>query len=72
MVVADNPLANFKVLYATGHIRVTPDNKVVRTGGVSHTIKGGVVTFKDGTWTGATPGGLIRGPQRAAMLEAAE
>jgi len=36
------------------------------------TIKGGVVTFKDGTWTGATPGGLIRGPQRAAMLEAAE
>lgn len=36
------------------------------------TIKGGVVTFKDGTWTGATPGGLIRGPQQAAMLEAAE
>ena len=36
------------------------------------TIKTGVVTFKDGIWTGATPGGLIRGPQRAAMLEAAE
>ncbi len=36
------------------------------------TIKSGEVTFKDGTWTGATPGGLIRGPQRAAMLEAAE
>jgi N-acyl-D-aspartate/D-glutamate deacylase len=36
------------------------------------TIKSGVVTFKDGTWTGETPGGLIRGPQRAAMLEAAE
>ena len=36
------------------------------------TIKGGVVTFKDGDWTGATPGGLIRGPQVAAMLEAAE
>ena len=40
--------------------------------GYDCTIKGGVVTFKNGTWTGATPGGLIRGPQRAAMLEAAE
>ena len=36
------------------------------------TIKGGEVTFRHGTWTGATPGGLIRGPQRAEMLEAAE
>ena len=36
------------------------------------TIKGGEVTFRDGIWTGATPGGLIRGPQRAEMLEAAE
>ena len=40
--------------------------------GYDCTIKGGVVTFRNGTWTGATPGGLIRGPQRAAMLEAAE
>ncbi|MBS0477651.1 MAG: amidohydrolase family protein, partial [Proteobacteria bacterium] len=36
------------------------------------TIKGGVVTFRGGEWTGATPGGLIRGPQRAALAEAAE
>ncbi|QYU70128.1 hypothetical protein J4558_08425 [Leptolyngbya sp. 15MV] len=36
------------------------------------TIKNGAVTFRDGEWTGATPGGLIRGPQRAEMLEAAE
>jgi len=36
------------------------------------TIKSGVVTFRDGTWTQATPGGLIRGPQEIAMLEAAE
>ena len=36
------------------------------------TIKGGEVTFENGTWTGATPGGLIRGPQRAALAEAAE
>ncbi|MCB2089546.1 MAG: D-aminoacylase [Sphingomonadaceae bacterium] len=36
------------------------------------TIKGGVVTFRNGEWTGATPGGLIRGPQHAPMAEAAE
>jgi N-acyl-D-amino-acid deacylase len=40
--------------------------------GYDCTIKGGVVTFQNGKWTGATPGGLIRGPQRAEMLEAAE
>ena len=43
-----------------------------RAEGYDCTIKAGVVTFKNGTWTGATPGGLIRGPQRAGMLEAAE
>jgi N-acyl-D-aspartate/D-glutamate deacylase len=36
------------------------------------TIKSGEVTFEDGTWTGATPGGLVRGPQRAVLAEAAE
>ncbi|QSB43765.1 D-aminoacylase [Tsuneonella flava] len=36
------------------------------------TIKGGVVTFREGEWTGATPGNLIRGPQQVTMLEAAE
>ena len=36
------------------------------------TIKSGVVTFRDGAWTGATPGGLIRGPQRSALAQAAE
>lgn len=36
------------------------------------TIKNGVVTFREGKWTGATPGGLIRGPKRVAMAEAAE
>ena len=36
------------------------------------TIKNGVVTFREGQWTGEAPGGLIRGPQRVAMLEAAE
>jgi len=36
------------------------------------TIKNGAVTFRNGTWTGETPGGLIRGPQSAALAEAAE
>jgi N-acyl-D-aspartate/D-glutamate deacylase len=36
------------------------------------TIKNGTVTFRDGEWTGAAPGGLIRGPQRVEMAEAAE
>ncbi len=36
------------------------------------TIKNGEVTFREGEWTGAAPGGLIRGPQRVEMAEAAE
>ena len=36
------------------------------------TIKNGTVTFRDGAWTGATPGGLIRGPQQVELAEAAE
>jgi len=36
------------------------------------TIKNGAVTFRDGQWTGETPGALIRGPQRAQLAEAAE
>ena len=36
------------------------------------TIKNGKVTFREGEWTGETPGGLIRGPQRVELLEAAE
>ncbi|MBV8972895.1 MAG: amidohydrolase family protein [Sphingomonadaceae bacterium] len=42
--------------------------------GYRYTIKSGVVTFRDGVATGARPGRLIRGPQRAprAFAEAAE
>ena len=36
------------------------------------TIKNGVITFRDGTWTGEAPGTLIRGPQRVELAEAAE
>ena len=36
------------------------------------TIKNCAVTFRDGKWTGETPGGLIRGPQMVRLAEAAE
>jgi hypothetical protein len=42
-VVAENPLANFKVLYGTGHIRLGEDGKPHRVGGVKYTIKDGIV-----------------------------
>ena len=40
--------------------------------GYDYTIKSGQVTFKGGVVTDKRPGGLIRGPQRVEMLEAAE
>ncbi|WP_235295915.1 amidohydrolase family protein [Portibacter marinus] len=43
VVVEENPLANFKVLYGTGAIKLTDDNEVVRVGGVKYTIKDGIV-----------------------------
>ena len=43
VIVGENPLEDLKVLYGTGTIRVTPDNKVVRVGGVRYTIKDGIV-----------------------------
>ncbi len=43
VVVAENPLANFKVLYGTGAIRVDAENRPVRVGGVVYTIKDGIV-----------------------------
>ncbi|MFP2995966.1 amidohydrolase family protein [Spongiivirga sp. MCCC 1A20706] len=43
VVVEENPLKNFKVLYGTGAIRLTEDNEVVRVGGVKYTIKDGII-----------------------------
>ena len=43
IIVEENPLANFKVLYGTGAIKLTEDNEVVRAGGVEYTIKDGVI-----------------------------
>jgi hypothetical protein len=43
VVVEENPLQNLQVLYGTGAIKLTDDNKVVRVGGVKYTIKDGIV-----------------------------
>jgi imidazolonepropionase-like amidohydrolase len=43
VVVDENPLADFKVLYGTGAIRLNEAGEVVRVGGVRSTIKGGVI-----------------------------
>ncbi|MBW8367792.1 MAG: amidohydrolase family protein [Arenimonas sp.] len=43
VVLAENPLANLKVLYGTGHARLGDDGKLHRVGGVRYTIKGGLV-----------------------------
>ena len=43
VVVAENPLANLKVLYGTGHSRLGPDGTLQRVGGVRWTIRGGIV-----------------------------
>ncbi len=43
IIIEVNPLENLKVLYGTGAIKLTKDNKVVRVGGVKFTIKDGIV-----------------------------
>jgi len=43
VVTEHNPLANFKVLYGTGHFRLNEANRPVRVGGVRYTIKDGIV-----------------------------
>ena len=44
VIVDENPLANFKVLYGTGHMYLNPEtNTVERIGGVRYTIKDGIV-----------------------------
>lgn len=43
VVVDENPLANFKVLYGSGAIRVDAENRPVRVGGVRYTIKDGII-----------------------------
>ncbi|MCP9235381.1 amidohydrolase family protein [Lewinella sp. JB7] len=43
VLVAENPLADLKVLYGTGATRLTENNEVTTTEGVRYTIKDGIV-----------------------------
>jgi len=44
LIVPENPIANLKVLYGTGHLRLNDvSGKVERVGGVRWTIKDGIV-----------------------------
>ena len=44
VIVDENPLVNFKVLYGTGAIKFDPETRTVsRVGGINYTIKNGVV-----------------------------
>ena len=43
VLVAENPLADLKVLYGTGATRLTDDNEVTTTEGIRYTIKDGIV-----------------------------
>ncbi len=44
VIVPENPLANFKVLYGTGAIKLNDQtNQVERVGGVKYTIKDGII-----------------------------
>ncbi len=43
VITKENPIANFKVLYGTGHFKLGADNEPERVGGVKYTIKDGIV-----------------------------
>lgn len=44
VIVDENPLANFKLLYGTGHQRLNPDTRQPeRIGGVRYTVRDGIV-----------------------------
>ena len=44
LIVDENPLANFKVLYGTGAIRLDDETgKIRRVGGVRWTLKDGII-----------------------------
>lgn len=43
VVVNENPLRNFKVLYGTGHIKLNDKNQPTKTRGIRYTIKDGIV-----------------------------
>ena len=44
VVIGENPIANFKVLYGTGHMRLNDEtDRAEQVGGIDYTIKDGIV-----------------------------
>lgn len=43
VLVSENPLANLQTLYGTGAIQLNEENEAIRAGGVTYTIKDGIV-----------------------------
>lgn len=43
VIIDENPLQNLQVLYGTGAIKLTDDNKATRVGGVKYTVKDGII-----------------------------
>ena len=43
VIIKENPLKNFQVLYGTGAIHLTEDNQITRVGGVLYTVKDGII-----------------------------
>lgn len=43
LIIEENPLKNLQLLYGTGAIQLSPDNEVLRAGGVKYTIKDGII-----------------------------
>jgi imidazolonepropionase-like amidohydrolase len=44
VIIDENPLRNFKVLYGTGHLRLNPESgEMERVGGVRYTVRDGIV-----------------------------
>ena len=66
LIVAENPLANLKTLYATGHIKLSPDNKAVRTKGIETIIRDGIVY--DGAALRANIQAEVAGAKKAAGI----
>jgi imidazolonepropionase-like amidohydrolase len=64
MVIVDqNPLENFKVLYATGAVKLDDQNRPARVGGVKYTIKDGIVY--DAKKLAADVAGIVERAKRA-------
>jgi imidazolonepropionase-like amidohydrolase len=42
-ILDENPLANFKLLYGTGHMRLDKTGKLSQVGGVKYTVKDGII-----------------------------